>query len=743
MSLIQFFRIFNRNLNLFLLCSIVLAIVVFFMTRNLPREYQSDTEIFTGIASGPTIASVESSALDFFATNNDYDNLINIIQSKQTLAEVGERLLIQHMMLDSANPRFISEENYGHFRYKIPQELEDSLLVKGSVELTLQNIRKYRMEHYDSYLVKLTFEDGGSPYSYKAIQRITVYRLQNSDLINISYTWADPGIVQHTLDILNNVFTQKLSQIKQGQSSDVIKYFEDEVNTAVGRLKLVETRLKDFRINNRIINYEEQTKSIATLKEMMESEYQQELAIKAAAEASVLKLEEQLELNKEITKFSDLILEKRNKLADINSQIVQLQVYYENNKLMSEFKKKAEKLKAELSNVLDKRYRYSRTSEGVPIKETLTEWLAYTLALDESKARLDIFESRKAYFRDIYDEFSPLGSELARMEREIAVEERNFLELLHGLNMAKMRQQSEALATGGLVVTVQPNFPLQPKKSKAMLLVFVAAVIGFIMPFSIVIVMEFLDNTVRNPERAEELTNLKLLGAFPDLTKRSENRNIDMDWLRDKALGLLSQNTRLEMRNLGIVDQKPKHVVVYSTRQRDGKAYMTHLLANELVSLNFKVMVIAHKAMDEYESFYDVARYENNKKFLKTQNFEDLMPVGFEASLYDFVFITFESILTEQYSLDLNEKADMAFCVLSANRSWNKADKFAMKEFINTLNVQPRLIVNGVEPDYMDAVLGDIKKSRSTLRKYMKMMFTLQFHSKRFRKGQNNEEEEA
>ena len=741
MTLIQFFRIFNRNLNLFLLCSIVLAIMVFFMTRNTPKVYKSETEIFTGIASGPTIAGIEGAGLDFFQTNNDYDNMINVIKSKQTLTEVGERLLVQHMMLDGPNPRFISEENWGHFRYKIPQTLEDSLLVSNSVELTIQNIRKYRMENYDEHKVKLTFEEEGSPYSYKAIRKIVVYRLQNSDLINISYEWADPGIVQHTLAILNEVFTQKLSQIKQGQSVNVINYYENQLAQAANRLKDVESRLRDFRINNRIINYEEQTKSIATLKEAMETEYQHELAVQAAAKASVLQLENQLELNKEIVKFSNLILEKRNKLADINTQIVQLDVYYKDDKQLKLLKKQAKKLEAELSNILEKRYQHSKTTDGISVRAALQQWLTYSLALDQSKARLDIFESKKAYFRDIYDEFSPLGSELARMEREIAVEERNYLELLHGFNLAKMQQQSEILATGGLVVTVQPNFPLQPKKSKAVLLIFVSAVIGFLMPLSIVVVMEFLDNTVRNPERAEELTNLKLLGAFPDLTKRSENRNIDMDWLRNKALGLLSQNTRLEMRNLGIAEQKPKYVIVYSTRERDGKSFMTHLLANELVSLNFKVMVIYHKDFDTEDAFYDSHQYTNNKKFLKTKSFEDLMPLGFDSSLYDFIFVTFESILTEQYSLDLNEKADMAFCTISANRSWNKADKFAMKEFINTLNVQPRLIVNGVEPDYMDAVLGDIKKSRSALRKFMKMVFTLQFHSKGFRIGRSQDDD--
>ena len=229
MSLVQFFRVLNRNLNLFLLCSIVLAVVVFFLTRNLPKEYQSETEVYTGIASGLNVASVENSALDFFATSNEYDNLINIIQSKQTLVEVGERLLYRHMMLDSADPRFISEENWGHFRYKMPQELEDSLLVPGSMNETLENIREYKQKNYDSYLVKLTFEDGGSPYSYKSIQRINVYRLQNSDLIKISYTWSDPGIVQSTLEILNDVFTDKMAQIKMGQSSDVIEYFQEQV----------------------------------------------------------------------------------------------------------------------------------------------------------------------------------------------------------------------------------------------------------------------------------------------------------------------------------------------------------------------------------------------------------------------------------------------------------------------------------------------------------------------------------
>src|SRR5690606_21606917 len=108
MSVVQFLRVFNRNFNIFLLCSIVLAVVVFFATANQPKQYESETEIFTGIASGLNVASIQNSALDYFATSNEYDNLINVIRSKQTLVEVGELLLIQHMMLDSADTEYIS-----------------------------------------------------------------------------------------------------------------------------------------------------------------------------------------------------------------------------------------------------------------------------------------------------------------------------------------------------------------------------------------------------------------------------------------------------------------------------------------------------------------------------------------------------------------------------------------------------------------------------------------------------------
>lgn len=734
MTLVKFFRIFNRNLNLFLLSSIVMAVVVYFLTKNAPETYKSEMEIFTGITSGTDLISLGEARIDYNATNNAYDNLINTIKSKRTLEEVGYRLLYRHMMLDSADPRVISKENYNHFRYKIPQELEDELLVPGSIDSTVENIRNYRINNLMEPKVKLTFNRSGSPYSYEAIKNIKARRVQNSDLLELSYSFNDPGITQHTLDILYQVFIDAMARIKGSQTSDVVEYFRKKVEEATHELAVKEQNLKDFKITHNIINYEHQTKSISVEKERLEDEYQKEIAVKESAEAALEKLNKQLSLNKMIIKFGSNILAKRKKLADMKTKITSLEIFYNQPETIAKLKNEAEKLEAELMNDVVTRYEYSRTKEGIQKDVLLTQWLEYTLQLDKAKARIRIFEKRKDYFRKVYDEFAPLGSDLKRMKRTIDVAERNYLELLDSYNTALLKQRSEKLSSSGTQITVPPYYPTEPEPSKTTLLILVAAVVGFMVPFVFVILVEFLDNTVRTPLRGEELTGLKILGALPNYRKRLSNRQVNFPWLHQKSMGLLSQNLRLEVRHRQVDLKKPKYILCFSTQSEDGKATVTHFLANELVSLNRKVLVLYPKDLpEEYEPFYEKVTYPITKELANARSVTELLN-NQNPSLYDYVFLVLQPIITEPYPIDLLNDFHITINILGAYRSWTKADIFALKEFQRVLPTEPRLIVNGVDPDDMSIVLGEISKSRSALRKFLKGVVNLEFKTGKARK---------
>ena len=260
MTVIRFLRLLNKNLNLLLLCSMALAIVVFLFTRNLPKTYEAKTEIYTGLASGPSVEALGVTRVDFMTTSNEFDNLIYVVKSEQTLGEVGEILLTRHLMMlaDEKAENTLNEATMELLNAYLPQAARDTLVVTGSETMTLRNIKDLHNNHMRSWASRGLFQAGYSPYSYQAISGLSVRRISNSDLIEVKYSWTDPYICQETLEILNDVFAKKLLEIKIGQSNDIVKYFNDQVEEARLDLMNAEESLKDFRISNKIINYDQQ-----------------------------------------------------------------------------------------------------------------------------------------------------------------------------------------------------------------------------------------------------------------------------------------------------------------------------------------------------------------------------------------------------------------------------------------------------------------------------------------------------
>ncbi len=744
MTLIQFFRLLNRNLNLLLLSAAVLAIAVFFLTRNLPRTFQSRTEIFTGFASGPSVQSIGSTGVDFMSSSNEFDNLINVMRSDQTLREVGQLLLTQHLMMDEPNRLIIGEEAWENFQNLIPKEARDTLTVEGNEIATQAKARELSQARETSYLSRNVFDNGNSPYSPATLGALTMRRMGNSDFLEITYSYTDPGICQNTLKFVNEIITKKLLEIKLGQTNSVVQYFEDEVEEARLALQTSEDTLESFRLANNIIDYEVQTSNIAGMQGQMEASYQAERRVNAAARSRVRQLEPKVALNKEMMKFNEEIETKRKQLANLKAQITQLEILSNDQERLIELQRRADNMQAELNKTAANRYQATNTPEGISGRSVLQDWLSATLELDASDARLRVLSSRNAQFEDAYSELSPLGAELKRLQRAVGVAEDKYIELTNNLNLALTRQQSESLSSGGLVITSPPQYPLSPIESKQLLLVLVAAVVGFIIPFAFLLILEFLDTTVRTPVRGEELTGLKLLGAYPDLTPKSANKNVDMDWLKNKAIGHIAQNLRLEARRYEKQGDKTKTVLVFSTKEREGKSMMAHQMASELAELNNRVMVISPNTdFEQEEKSYDHAIYKEDKTFLKTSRVAELLPEDVSPKDYNYIFLEIDGVLSEQYPIELVEQFDVAVCVVSAKRSWNKADNFALQEFMANLKedtsedakegekIKPRLLVNAVEPDLMDSVIGEISKSRSFLRKFMKAVLTLQFRNQR------------
>ena len=527
-NLLFFVRLFLRHIALLLIVPIVLALLVFFLTKNQPKTYSSKTRIYTGIASGSSIEVLENQRFDFFATNTAFDNLINIIKARNTMEEVGLELFVQHMILETPDLKIISPEKYRKLMEIVPDSIK-VLVVKGNHLRTFSNFQKVKNSNHENFIYKLLNLKHPDYSTDKLLEKVTVKRISNSDLVEITYTSEDPGICQNTLSILCEVFVRSYADMKVNQSDAVVKYFNQQLLESSKRLAEAEDELLEFNRSNNIINYYEQTKHIASQKEHFEMEYQAVQMNNEAAKSVIKVLESRMSSRQKLQLASKDVLETRNKISEINIKIAMKSLNLQldsiatvkEGKELAKLQLQAEKLNEQLRQALDTLYWVDNSTDGMPTNTILEDWLKNIIAYEGTNAQLIVLEQKRLEFKELYTLFAPLGATMKRLERKIDVAEKEYLSLLHSLSLAKLKQQNIELTSNLKMVDV-PYYPILPEPSKRKILVAIAGIMGFVLVAFFILILEFLDQNIKTAPRVQEKTGLKVAAIFPKLNLADE-----------------------------------------------------------------------------------------------------------------------------------------------------------------------------------------------------------------------------
>ncbi len=135
MDLYKILQIVKRHLFLLIIIPLIMAVLVYLFTRNQAKSYASETTVYTGIATGYSIESTDQRNLDYFATNIQFDNLINLINSRQTIENTAISLLAQDLLLENANPQYISQSNFNALQLMVPKHVKDLVVRNGKMGL--------------------------------------------------------------------------------------------------------------------------------------------------------------------------------------------------------------------------------------------------------------------------------------------------------------------------------------------------------------------------------------------------------------------------------------------------------------------------------------------------------------------------------------------------------------------------------------------------------------------------------
>lgn len=715
----ELFRLVRKNALLIILTGLLAATAVYFLTVDSKQKYTSKAVLSTGAISAISIndpAATNRVDRDYF--QNEMEKLISLATGYETMEELASRLLAKYLMLDGPDRKWVSAENLADINKMIPSQVQARLVVDTSEAATFQNLVAMREAAEPNAIQELIYSDEeyfGIEYLQGALK---VYRRGNSDLIQFIYSTTDPAICQQTLHYLIDIFMRKHADLKKVQSSDVVDYFATATQKSSDHLKQAEQQLLNFRINNKIINYNEQTKAITFQKEELDEVFFTENMKLQSTQATLNSLEEQLGNRARLAELRDGLLQQRQALSEVTQQLAKYEIMSGDVKNMEEYNQevpkllaKQEELKKEITTYAQEAFKFDQTPDGIATKNLLDQWLRTMVEREESQARLAVIQNRQGEFEEIYGKFAPWGSQLTKIEREIQLAEDAYLENLHSYNQAMLHMQNTLMATN-LKILDAPYYPLEKGDSRRLLLIILGCLGGIFTTLSLIIARGYMDERLKHPEAVSLVTGLDTSGVLPnfDEIKGSKKREA----LAQQSLALLLQQLKVE--TLSKVE-KPRMIFMGSTREGEGKTLISKQLVAGLRAGNSRVLHLYPFQEGMEESHPDNHAYRVNAELSNKTSIEQLIweNPGGAAGLADFDYVVMDSpaMLSGQYPVGLINQFDLVLLACKANRSWERGDQQAIETLGKAANCPIRVVLNGAPREVIKDFVGSSANAAS------------------------------
>jgi len=694
---------------------ILTTLIAIFQTRNLERTYEVNTTIYTGIASGFTIElGLEGSTrVDWNSVSNGMDNIISIIRSKATLRQVSMRLYVQHMIHGDSlrDNNYIKAENYRGILRITPKEVR-ALIDKDSEENTIRNLYEYEKASPTNFVYGL-FNWYHPYYSYNALSKIDVRRIFNSDMLEINYAANDPGVAYNTLVLLTEEFVNQYEFLRFGETNNVVEYFRRELASLAKKLRVSEDSLTQYYIDKKVINYPEQTKQIAALARDYDLLYNEVLLKYTSSTTMVADLEEKIKEHTKMIENNALFVEKIRRISELSDRIARIELFHrdslaEYSSVIEREKRALQTAEAELKQFTIDDRELRTTKEGISVSTFVAEWVTEIIQREKSLAELQVMEEVRRSLDNQYVYFSPIGTTISRMEREIGFTEHSYLSVLQSLNTALMRQKTLQMTAATFKPINPPLFPISPIRTARRLIVAVTFFGTIFLVLGYFILLEFFDRTVRDKNRAERLIPSKVLGAFPARNKvryrsfNAEQERIATNYLANSLVPYLNPHFRTDIINF------------ISTDSQAGKSLLIEQLKEYWTDRGLRVRVISwNEDMDE-----------KTREYILTNNLSEIYDFDNE----DVVLVEHNSLRKSAIPVGLLQEASLNLVVTRADKVWRDIDKIAFDRLLEQTKDAPvKLYLTNTKRDVAENFLGMLPpytKLRTTMYKLIQFGLT-------------------
>lgn len=704
MTIEVFLRLLKQHLLWFILIPVVAAGTAFIVTRNQPKVYKSQATLYTGLVSRYSLLSDRQSAFQDRSASA-IDNILTTLNSRETLIQVAVSLLTDHLRLQHPDTLVLRDAGFQQLHKAITPGFENLLFIAADSALLRRTIDSLAKSQYSNPIKSLLMKSD----SYYSIQHLgeaikATPRKNTNDVLQMEYEADDPGVAQRTLHYAIEFLNQRYATLKTSETNSVIGYYESKLEKAKEKLAQAETALRNFSENHQVLDYDEEAKNVAASREALQTEYNHELMRRNAAKASLDALNQRMGQQGSIRSANNDLSEKQKKLADAENKLANAKAYGQSKATLDQLQAMVNKASEDLKISAQKYDAATNSTDAIPAQTIANDRLAKSLEYEESSARLELYKKRMNEYDAKTNEYGPLGSQLRQLNRDLAVAEKEYFDLLQNVDQSKTRRQDVSIG-GTLEILDAPDFPLLPQPSKRWQLVAIGFGVGLFLALLLTALRFWMDKRIKSPEQAEAMIGMPVSAIFPTVRKpqvftRATMASRSMFEQLFNAINIeVSQNT---------TKPYPPIITLFSIRSKQGKTWVANGLNQLYENADQRIAYCYPRATGKEQRTQQRGityfPYTIRPDFMNVTGIDYLLDYtqGFEPSQFDRIVLELPALINNQIPVYLLKSSALSLLVIDANSPWARAEKQLLSMYVRVTNQPILTVLNRVEGDYVD-----------------------------------------
>lgn len=562
---------------LILASALVAAGIAYVLTMNQPKQYRSSMQVATGYATSEEI-KVRNETPDYIQTDTKFNNVIVTFTSPVVLNLLAYKLVL-HDLTSPTPYHSLSKEKAQELSGYINKDSALKAFKQKSEHMIMLNLSNPEDKKLAGFLSYFDYDIG------TLTDNLKVNRLQRTDFLQIEYVSDNPDLSAFAVNTIFDEFIRYYGNNRGQRAAESVdtlksilerkKQVLDEKNNLLKQAGLVDIEIQNAGDLDIISNLETaltDARSQLTTQQSSLKKVNQRLKALSNRPAEKTDNEEILLLRKAMNDaYSDYL--KTNDQEDLKKY----------NNLKTQYQQKV----LETRTVTDKDPVTERN-------DLLTQRADLEIDIQTSLSNISSLQSRINALKGNVSSTAAKGAAMESLVKEADLANKEYLDAVQRYNAAT---DIKGTSVNNFRVIVPGQPAVSPEGSKRPLIIIFAGLAALFLSIGIIVLLAYLDSSVRTPMIFSRNVNLKLISLinFMNLKNRNitdviSNKAISTDEAEHKRNNIFRESLR-KLRYE--IETSGKKIFLFtSTKKGQGKTTIIQALSYSMSLSKKEVLII-------------------------------------------------------------------------------------------------------------------------------------------------------